>query len=90
MELDSRLVDNPPRHSIESVNLSEDRALAYATETRVAGACAQVLDLGRDECCSCTAARCGCTCLGAGMTTSNYDDIVRPVSSRQLSVRIGL
>lgn len=82
VELDTRFVNDPPSQTIKSINLSENCALANATKTRVAGACAKVLELWRDERCSSTRSGSGSACLSTCMASSYYNDIERSAPER--------
>lgn len=75
MKLNARFVNDPPRQTIESVYFSNDSALADATKTRVTGACSEIFELRRYEGGSCSGSGCCSACLGAGMATSDYDDV---------------
>lgn len=74
-ELQAGLVYDASRHAVQGVNLPQYGSLAYPAEARVAGAYAQVVDLGRDEGRSCAGTCSGRASLGAGMATTYYNDV---------------
>ena len=87
VKLDSSLVDDPSGESIEGINLSEYRPLAYTSKARVAGACAQIIDFRGDERRVSAASRRCRACLGAGVATANDDNIIWPAEMKALLVR---
>lgn len=80
LELDAGLVNDAAGHAVEGVNLAQDGALADAAKGRVAGADAQIVELGRDERGAGAGAGGGGTSLGAGVAASYDDDIECPVN----------
>jgi hypothetical protein len=74
MELDPSLVNDSPSQAVQGINLSNDCPLADSSKARIAGACSQIIELGRNQGRPRTGSRGSSTCLGAGMATSyNYN-----------------
>lgn len=86
MELDTSLVDNPPSQAVEGINLTNDCSLADSSKARIAGACPQIIELGRNQGRPRTSSRSSSTSLGAGMATSYNDDIEGSVQTKKYLV----
>lgn len=86
MELNTSLVYNPSRQAVKSINLSNNRSLANSSKARIAGACSQIIELGRNQGRPRTGSRSSSTSLGAGMATSYNNNIEGSVKKGRLVI----
>jgi hypothetical protein len=76
VKLDSGFVDNSSSEPIKGIDFPKYRPLSYASKARVAGARPQVVEFRGDERGASAASRCRRARLGAGMATTNDDNII--------------